>query len=66
MMRNVFEAILEMGHDEDFVPVVDDNFTATDAPAGSPEKIEILAARVLNGQPLWHDDDRSDYSGIIE
>ncbi len=36
----------------------------TDAPAGSPEKIEILRRRVELGQPLWHDDDRVDYSGL--
>ena len=33
-MRNVFEAILECGHDEDFVPVESEDFLATDAPAG--------------------------------
>lgn len=63
-MRNVFEAILENGHDEDFVPTVTDEFEPTDAPAGSPEKIEVLARRVMRGEPLWHPDDRSDYSGL--
>jgi len=63
-MRNVFEAILENGHDEDFVPNVTDEFEPTDAPAGSAEKIEILAQRVMRGEPLWHPEDRSDYSGL--
>ncbi len=63
-MRNVFEAILEMGHDEDFIPAIDDSFCPTDAPAGSLPKIEILAQRVMRGQPLWHEEDRSDYSGV--
>jgi len=63
-MRNVFEAILECGHDEDFAPVATSEFVSTDAPAGSRQKIEALAARVLRGEPLWHDDDRSDYSGL--
>jgi hypothetical protein len=63
-MRNVFEAILECGHDEDFVPSETDDFKGTDAPAGSAAKLEVLAARVLRGEPLWHDDDRSDYSGL--
>jgi hypothetical protein len=63
-MKNVFEAILECGHDEDFTPAETDAFTATDAPAGSRAKIDILAARVLSGQPLWHTSDRSDYSGL--
>jgi hypothetical protein len=63
-MRNVFEAILECGHDEDFNPVESGEFQATDAPAGSRAKIDTLAERVLRGQPLWHNSDRSDYSGL--
>ena len=61
---NVFEAILEAGHDEDFEPAVSDEFIATDAPAGSREKIEELCRRVELGLPLWHPDDRKDYSGL--
>jgi len=63
-MRNVFEAILECGHDEDFAPVESDDFRATDAPAGSTEKLDVMAERIRMGVPLWHDDDRSDYSGL--
>ncbi|HOM16946.1 MAG TPA: hypothetical protein PK777_09250 [Thermoguttaceae bacterium] len=63
-MRNVFEAILQCGHDEDFVPQETDDFTPTDAPAGSPAKIRILAERIQKGLPLWHPQDRSDYSGL--
>ena len=37
---------------------------ATDAPAGSPDKIEVLRRRVELGEPLWHVDDRVDYSGL--
>lgn len=63
-MRNVFDAILECGHDEDFVPVEGDEFSGTDAPAGSKAKLDILAERILHGMPLWHPSDRSDYSGL--
>ena len=64
-IRNVFEAILKYGHDEDFLPDGEqDGFDPTDAPAGSPEKIEILRRRVEQGQPLWHQEDRRDYSGL--
>jgi hypothetical protein len=63
-MRNVFEAILESGHDEDFLPAETDYFAETDAPAGSRAKIDVLAERVLQGEPLWHPKDRSDYSGL--
>lgn len=63
-MRNVFEAILECGHDEDFVPRVTDDFAATSAPAGSPEKLAVLARRIELGLPLWHPEDRCDYTGL--
>ena len=62
--KNVFEAILKYGHDEDFDPEVNDLFFPTDAPAGSAEKIEILRRRVERGQPWWHRDDRVDYAGL--
>ena len=61
---NVFEAILKYGHDEDFVPDGSGDFSSTDAPAGSDDKIEVLRARVKLGQPLWHGEDRVDYSGL--
>jgi hypothetical protein len=63
-MRNVFEAILECGHDEDFIPVESGEFTPTEAPAGSENKLAVLARRVELGLPLWHPEDRSDYSGL--
>lgn len=63
-MRNVFEAILECGHDEDFVPEAGEQFTPTDAPAGSQAKIDMLAKRVQLGLPLWHPHDREDYGGL--
>ena len=63
-MRNVFDTILEFGHDEDFAPSVTNDFTPTDAPAGSAEKLDILARRIQQGLPLWHPEDRPDYSGL--
>ena len=63
-MRNVFEAILECGHDEDFVPVETSEFAPTEAPAGSRAKLQQMADRVRMGMPLWHPDDRCDYSGL--
>ena len=63
--KTVFEAILKYGHDEDWLPEQEQaNFSSTDAPAGSPEKIEILRRRIELGLPLWHDDDRFDYNGL--
>ncbi len=63
-VNNVFEAILQYGHDEDFIPHETDEFSSTEAPAGSWDKIEILRQRVEMGTPLWHDEDRGDYSGL--
>ena len=63
-VNNVFEAILKYGHDEDFVPEESNHFDGTDAPAGSPEKIEVLRRRIELGLPLWHMEDRKDYSGL--
>ena len=39
-------------------------FSSTEAPAGSREKLDVLAERVLRGEPLWHPEDRPDYSGL--
>jgi hypothetical protein len=64
-IKNVFEAILKYGHDEDFDPnSTSALFEPTDAPAGSPEKIEALRQRVLLGLPLWHPKDRVDFTGL--
>ena len=38
-----------------------EEFDATCAMPGTPEKIEILAARAREGLPLWHDEDRTEY-----
>ena len=63
-MRNVFEAIAKFGHDEDFAPRDSGEFSPTEAPAGSPEKLAELARRIEMGLPLWHPSDRADYSGL--
>jgi hypothetical protein len=55
---------LEYGHDEDFMPEPCSEFEPTDAPAGSEAKIEVLRERVQRGMPLWHEQDRRDYSGL--
>ena len=63
-IQNVFEAILKYGHDEDFAPVTGDDFAGTQAPAGSRKKLDVMAERIRCGEPLWHGDDRADYSGL--
>ena len=63
-VNNVFEAILKYGHDEDFAPKKSHDSRATQAPAGSNEKIEVMRRRIEQGVPLWHGEDRADYSGL--
>ena len=59
-IRNVFEIIELYGHDENFEPHHTDDFTPTSAPAGSKQKIDILAERIQRGMPLWHPEDSTD------
>jgi hypothetical protein len=59
-IRNVFEIIELYGHDENFEPVKTEQFIPTAAPAGSRQKIDILAERIQRGMPLWHPEDSTD------
>jgi len=51
-------------HDDEWEPEATGDFYPTDAPSGSSEKVEVLRKRVELGQPLWHEHDRVDYSGL--
>ena len=42
-IRNVFEIIELYGHDENFEPQCTSEFIPTHAPAGSKQKIDVLA-----------------------
>ena len=42
------------------------NFTPTNLPPGSVEKVALLRERHEAGLPLWHACDRTDYTGINE
>jgi hypothetical protein len=55
--RTVFDDLRSLQHDEDFQPVSGPDFYSTGAEPGSDEKIDVMRARVSNGQPLWHPDD---------
>jgi hypothetical protein len=61
--RTIFDAIVRQRAEpledwaESFVPTSDENFEATTATPGTPEKIEVLRLRMETGQPLWHEDD---------
>ena len=61
-IRNVFEIIELYGHDENFEPQTTPEFVPPRAPAGSKQKIDILAERIQRGMPLWHPEDSTDSS----
>ena len=64
-IRNVFEIIELYGHDENFEPQCTPEFVPTTAPAGSRQKIDILAERIQRGMPLWHPEDSTDTSAAL-
>jgi hypothetical protein len=61
MSKSVLEAIQE--GDWFFEPAEVDPklYPATRAIPGTDEKLEVMAARVRAGLPLWHQSDRPDY-----
>ncbi len=59
-MRNIFNELTRYGHDKDFELMPSVDFPPTDAPPGSPEKIDVLRSRIEQGLPLWHPLDRCD------
>jgi hypothetical protein len=56
-VQNIFEAIAQYGHDEDFRPQIRGNWQPTNAVAGTTQKLEILRKRVELGVPLFHPND---------
>jgi hypothetical protein len=61
--KSVLDAIKMGIWDYEPQPVEETSFTATEAMPGTDEKLEIMAARVESGLPLWHNNDRRDYDG---
>lgn len=64
MFQNFFEHVRKMGSDETFEPRDGVEFSPTDAPAGSDEKLAVLKERIDKGLPLWHPNDRVNYDGL--
>ena len=50
-------AVRGPGGEDDFQPVVTDEFVPTEARAGSEAKMAVLIERVRRGLPLWHSAD---------
>ncbi len=66
MAKSVLEAIREGTWDFEPPEVASDEFAATDAMPGTPEKLEVLAERVRIGHPLWHPLDRDEIESEAE
>ena len=61
MPNSVLEAIKQGIWDYEPEDEREVEFESTKALPGSDEKLEILARRVSEGQPLWHPQDRRTY-----
>ncbi len=61
MAISVLEAIKQGKWDYEPEKVDLGRFAATEAMPGTGEKLEVLAARISAGLPLWHDNDRRNY-----
>lgn len=66
MAASVLEAIRQ--GDWNFEPQVigKDKYLSTTALPGSVEKVKLLAARAVEGVPLWHPDDRLSFDDSEE
>jgi hypothetical protein len=64
--NSILEAI-KMGQ-WDFEPeeTPEDQYESTVALPGTDEKLDILALRVQQGQPLWHRRDRTNYDDDLD
>lgn len=61
MSRSVIEAIKEGQWNYEPQGKEDRDYSATKAMPGTAEKLDILAARLQMGLPLWHPRDRASY-----
>jgi hypothetical protein len=61
VVKSVLDAIKQGIWDYEPYQVAERQFTATKAMPGTEEKLEVLAARIEAGLPLWHGGDRTDY-----
>jgi hypothetical protein len=58
--KSVLEAIRNGEWDYEPPEVECSEFEAADAMPGTKEKLRVLAERLANGLPLWHEQDRDD------
>ena len=66
MPNSILEAIKLGLWDYEPEEVPDDQYESTFALPGSNEKLDILATRVAQGQPLWHRRDRTSFDDDLD
>ncbi len=59
--KSVLNAIKDGQWDFEPEEVADKQFSSTRAMPGTDEKLDVMAARIEAGLPLWHGGDRKDY-----
>lgn len=64
MAKSVLEAIKQGVWDFEPEAIEERRFAATRAMPGTEEKLEVLAARLQEGLPLWHGSDRTEWDDI--
>ena len=65
MPKSVLEAIKDGEWDFEPPEVDQARYDAADAMPGTKKKLAIMAKRVQDGLPLWHEGDRSDVEETI-
>lgn len=66
MARSVLEAIRNGEWNFEPEQQTAEGTEATKALPGTTEKLDVLAERLRQGQPLWHPRDRCDYEHLNE
>ncbi len=66
MAESILDAIKDGQWDYEPEQVNSDKYDSTRALPGTDEKLDILAARVRTGLPLWHPSDRRTYDDSEE
>lgn len=62
MPNSVLDAIKAGNWDYEPEETEEEDFSSTEALPGSDRKLEVLAARLAQGLPLWHSEDRRTYN----
>ncbi len=63
--KSIIDAVKMGFWDFEPAPVDAYEYSSTDALPGTPRKVEILAKRLREGEPLWHPEDRLEADALV-